>query len=162
MADVFRSGAFRRAVDTALKTLRAGDSRLFRIVDAAARASRRPGVALTALRDDIAALVRMTREFASGRYRKIPHRTLIAVVAGLVYLADPLDLVPDMLPGIGLVDDAAVLGWVLHLVRRDLDAFLFWEREWGGAIDVEGHAVTPAPDPAPPGLLPGGLEEGAG
>ena len=158
MADVFHSGAFRRAVETALKTLRSRDPRLFAVVDAAMRASQRPAAALAALRGDVAGLIRMTREFAAGRYRRIPHRTIVAVVAGLIYLADPVDLIPDVLPAIGLVDDAAVLGWVLHLVRRDLDDFLVWEREWGGAIDIDGQPVAEEPAAAPR-LAAGGLEE---
>ncbi len=43
----------------------------------------------------------------------------------------PLDLVPDFLPA-GLVDDAAVLAFVIYLVRDELDAFLEWESNQGG------------------------------
>jgi uncharacterized membrane protein YkvA (DUF1232 family) len=43
-------------------------------------------------------------------------RALLFIVLG--YLALPIDLVPDFLPGIGQLDDAVVLGLALRLVVR--------------------------------------------
>jgi uncharacterized membrane protein YkvA (DUF1232 family) len=43
-----------------------------------------------------------------------PRRTVLFVV--LAYLALPIDLVPDFLPGIGQLDDAVLLGLALRLV----------------------------------------------
>jgi len=43
-----------------------------------------------------------------------PRRALLFVALG--YLAFPLDLVPDFLPGIGQLDDAVVLGLALRLL----------------------------------------------
>ncbi len=45
----------------------------------------------------------------------------VEVAAALVYLLNPFDLMPDMLP-IGLVDDIAVLGVVWKLVQRHITA----------------------------------------
>lgn len=158
MVDVLHSGAFRRALNAALRALRTRDARLFRVVEAATRASRGSGNALLALRDDLAAAIRMVREFAAGHYRTIPRRTLVVMIAALIYLADPMDLIPDILPGLGLIDDAALLAWAFHQVRRDLDDYLAWEHEWGGAIDVDPIPTEPAPpEREPPPLLPTNL-----
>jgi uncharacterized membrane protein YkvA (DUF1232 family) len=43
-----------------------------------------------------------------------PRRALLFLVLG--YLALPIDLVPDFLPGIGQLDDAVLLGLALRLV----------------------------------------------
>jgi uncharacterized membrane protein YkvA (DUF1232 family) len=43
-----------------------------------------------------------------------PRRVVLFLVIG--YLALPIDLVPDFLPGIGQLDDAVVLGLALRLV----------------------------------------------
>lgn len=40
------------------------------------------------------------------------------VVAALVYLINPLDAIPDVLPGIGLADDLAVLALTLERLSR--------------------------------------------
>jgi uncharacterized membrane protein YkvA (DUF1232 family) len=51
-----------------------------------------------------------------ARDRRIsrPRRALLFLV--LAYLALPIDLVPDFLPGIGQLDDAVLLGLALRLV----------------------------------------------
>ncbi len=43
----------------------------------------------------------------------------VEVAAALVYLLNPFDLMPDMLP-IGLMDDIAVLGVVWKLIQRHI------------------------------------------
>jgi uncharacterized membrane protein YkvA (DUF1232 family) len=43
-----------------------------------------------------------------------PRRAFLFIVLG--YLAFPIDLVPDFLPGIGQLDDAVILGIALRLV----------------------------------------------
>jgi uncharacterized membrane protein YkvA (DUF1232 family) len=51
-----------------------------------------------------------------ARDRRIskPRRAALLIVLG--YLALPIDLVPDFLPGIGQLDDAVILGLALRLV----------------------------------------------
>ena len=65
--------------------------------------------------------------FVMWRYR-IPPRGLVAMVASLVYLASPVDVLPEVLLGpLGLLDDAgavtaaAVFVYKLVTVRRRLD-----------------------------------------
>jgi len=107
---------------------------------AAARLVGRHGLA--PVRNDLATVLRLTREAAAGRYRRVPKRALVALIAGIVYLVNPLDLVPDVLPLVGFADDLAVLLWVTRQFRHELDEFLAWEREWGGALDVEACPVA--------------------
>ncbi len=60
-----------------------------------------------------------------------PRRMLLFLVLG--YLALPIDLVPDFLPGIGQLDDAVVLGLALRVVVR------------GGGIELV-RAAWPGPE----------------
>jgi uncharacterized membrane protein YkvA (DUF1232 family) len=56
----------------------------------------------------------------SGRYRP-PHWYTLPVAAGaLAYAVSPADVVPDVLPLAGAVDDAVVLALAVWLLRRDL------------------------------------------
>jgi len=93
--------------------------------EASQTASRRSGPFETVL-DDFRTLIRLTVAYSRGHYRKIPADQLAVVVAGLVYVVSPIDLVPDFLPG-GFLDDAFVVGWVIKTVRAELDAFRAWE-----------------------------------
>ena len=80
-----------------------------------------------AIRSDLPVLLRVVRAYARGDYRKIPWRSVVTVVAGLLYFLAPVDLIPDFIPLVGYIDDAAVIGLVLRYVRRDLEAFEAWE-----------------------------------
>jgi uncharacterized membrane protein YkvA (DUF1232 family) len=74
----------------------------------------------TSLRDATRLLpdtLRLVRRLASDR--TIRRRTRWLVVALLVYLASPFDLVPDFVPVIGFADDAIITAFVLgHVIRR--------------------------------------------
>jgi uncharacterized membrane protein YkvA (DUF1232 family) len=54
----------------------------------------------------------------------LPRPVKIALAAAVVYLASPIDLIPDFIPFLGYVDDllvaAIVLDGVLNFVDRDL------------------------------------------
>jgi uncharacterized membrane protein YkvA (DUF1232 family) len=49
------------------------------------------------------------------------------LVAAVVYFVMPVDAVPDILLGFGLLDDAAILGWTLRSLDGDLKRFRAWE-----------------------------------
>ncbi len=77
--------------------------------------------------ENIQTLTRMLRTYASGRYREIPFSRIVLVVAALVYLVSPVDAIMDFLP-FGLVDDAAVIGWLVNLMSNEITHFKAWER----------------------------------
>lgn len=79
--------------------------------------------------DDLTALIRMIKAYASGRYRDVPWTTLVAATAAVIYVVTPVDLIPDVVPGVGFLDDAAVVAFVLGAITVDLDAFKEWERQ---------------------------------
>jgi len=45
------------------------------------------------------------------------------VLSGLAYLCDPEDLIPDDLPGIGMLDDAVMIELVFRELRHELEAY---------------------------------------
>jgi uncharacterized membrane protein YkvA (DUF1232 family) len=60
-------------------------------------------------------IVLVSRLARDGRISR-PRRILLFGVLG--YLALPIDLVPDFLPGIGQLDDAVLLGLALRVIVR--------------------------------------------
>ncbi len=44
----------------------------------------------------------------------VPRRAKLAPAVALFYLAIPIDLVPDFIPGLGQLDDALVAAWALR------------------------------------------------
>ena len=78
------------------------------------------------LRDDLQQLQGLCAAWWRGEYRAISAQALLAVVAALVYFLMPLDAVPDWLLGVGLLDDLAVLAWVLRTWEGELQAYATW------------------------------------
>jgi uncharacterized membrane protein YkvA (DUF1232 family) len=73
------------------------------------------------------AMLRLVRAYYRGEYRAIPRSVLLLIVAVLVYLVNPLDLLPDWIPGIGLLDDAFIVTLAVRKTRQTLDEFMAWE-----------------------------------
>lgn len=48
-----------------------------------------------------------------------PKSTVAALTLALLYFINPFDLIPDMIPGIGIIDDAVVFAWVSRLMATD-------------------------------------------
>jgi uncharacterized membrane protein YkvA (DUF1232 family) len=77
--------------------------------------------------EDGRVLTALVRDWRAGKYRQALYGTIAAVVFGLIYVVNPFDIVPDVLPIIGAVDDAAVIGALLILVERDLKKYRSWK-----------------------------------
>jgi len=81
----------------------------------------------TKLIEDIKVFIRMVKAYAKGSYREIPLKSIIYVVAALLYFIMPLDLIADFIPVTGYVDDFAVILWVYKQLQVEIEAFLSWE-----------------------------------
>lgn len=69
----------------------------------------------------------LIKDWRTGKYRQALYGTIAAVAFGLLYVLNPFDIVPDVLPFIGAVDDATVIGALLLLVERDLKKYRSWK-----------------------------------
>lgn len=87
----------------------------------------KPRHALGTARDQLATLMRLLRAWLSSDYRELPLQAVIAATGAVLYFFLPLDLIPDFLPGIGFVDDIAVILWASRQLAGELDRFRAWE-----------------------------------
>lgn len=69
----------------------------------------------------------LVNDYYKGNYRKIPYKSLAAGVAALLYIINPVDIVPDFIPLVGYIDDAMVIGFCIKLVESDLEAYRHWK-----------------------------------
>jgi len=65
-------------------------------------------------------MMELVDDFRSGSYRKVPWRSLAVGVAAILYVANPADLLPDVLAGLGVLDDVAVVAFAARVMRSDL------------------------------------------
>jgi uncharacterized membrane protein YkvA (DUF1232 family) len=77
--------------------------------------------------DDGKTLVALLKDYRAGNYRAALYGTIAAVVFALIYVFNPLDIIPDVLPFVGAVDDASVIAACLMLVERDLLKYKNWK-----------------------------------
>jgi len=75
---------------------------------------------------DIRDLYGMVSAAVTGKY-KIPFRTIAAVTFTLLYLANPLDLIPDIIPVVGYIDDAFIVGLCVRFIGSDLEKYRIWK-----------------------------------
>lgn len=66
------------------------------------------------------------KDAVSGRYGGLGTRSLVILLAGVLYFVVPLDAVPDFLFGWGLLDDAAVMSYVFATLADELAAYQQW------------------------------------
>ena len=77
----------------------------------------------------LTALFRLLKAYIRKDYRNIPWGPIVLVIVAIIYFVSPIDLISDILPGIGLIDDAAIIAFVVAQIKADLDNFLAWEVE---------------------------------
>ena len=80
---------------------------------------------------DVAVLLSMIRAFAKKQYTEVPVTSILFGIAALIYVVNPFDLMPDYIPGVGLLDDAAALGLVLQALHMDLNKYKKWQKASG-------------------------------
>jgi uncharacterized membrane protein YkvA (DUF1232 family) len=69
----------------------------------------------------------MLRDSFKRKYRKTPWGTLTGGIFSILYLLNPLDIIPEALPIVGIVDDTLVFGVFLALLSRDVKKYLLWK-----------------------------------
>ena len=74
-------------------------------------------------------------------YRQVSMKTILSIVASLLYFVSPIDVIPDFLPLVGFADDIALVVWVFNSLQGELVNFRDWERSQarvsGKVIDVK-------------------------
>jgi uncharacterized membrane protein YkvA (DUF1232 family) len=104
------------------------------------------GAKLGRLRD-LAQNVRTLFELLTDRSFPVPWRTTAAVVFALGYFVLSLDVIPDVIPVLGFLDDALVVAEVVYLLSGELRRY----REHVHASAPASAATVPVPEPAPSG-----------
>ena len=58
----------------------------------------------------------------TGRF-EFPKATVAAITLALLYFINPFDMIPDVLPVIGLVDDAMIFAFVTKMMEDDVKRY---------------------------------------
>lgn len=86
---------------------------------------------------NVPTLATLIRSYVNGSYKEIPTGTILALISALAYFILPIDVVADIIPMVGLLDDAAVLTACLAMCQTDVDAFVEWKHKQDGINLIE-------------------------
>jgi len=77
--------------------------------------------------ENISSLFGMLSDYWAGNYSAMPWTVVAAIIFALLYFLNPADLIPDIIPGLGYIDDASVVGIVVASIEHHIGAYRQWK-----------------------------------
>lgn len=84
------------------------------------------GEAIMTLRTQLTDLIDMLKAYYNGEYKHVPYKTLVKALGAVIYFVFIIDLIPDFIPFFGLMDDVAVVAWVVKAISNDIERYKMW------------------------------------
>ena len=88
-----------------------------------------PAKKIITYKNKIPLLISCLKSYIKREYTEIPLGSMLAIVSALIYWVSPIDIIPDCIPGVGYIDDTAVVLACLAMVKADLDDYKKWLEE---------------------------------
>lgn len=67
-------------------------------------------------------------DYMRGNYRDVKKADIIMIIAGLLYLLNPADIIPDYILFFGFIDDLSVLKFIVKKLDKQLGKYDEWRR----------------------------------
>ena len=71
-------------------------------------------------------MISLLRDYVKGEYLDLPLKSLLALTSALIYFVSPIDLIPDTIPGLGFLDDIAVILHCWKCIEGDVVRYIAW------------------------------------
>ena len=111
----FKSGAW---MDKAQSCLKTPDS-LKKLSDDLSGYMNKDG--LKNVQSQLVQLYDYVKQLLTKGYYDYKDHTLVLIIAVIIYVVSPIDLIPDYLPAVGLIDDSALVGWLFQKLGDKLN-----------------------------------------
>ncbi|MBM7549701.1 YkvA family protein [Peptoniphilus gorbachii] len=66
-------------------------------------------------------------DYSKGNYRDVKKKDILLIIAGILYLLNPADIVPDFILFFGFFDDLSVLTYIIKKLDRELEKYDQWK-----------------------------------
>lgn len=70
---------------------------------------------------------RLLKASVNRQYKALPWKSVLSIAASLIYFLNPADIIPDIIPFSGLLDDFTILVWTYNSLFTELEEFKKWE-----------------------------------
>jgi uncharacterized membrane protein YkvA (DUF1232 family) len=81
--------------------------------------------------------IAMINAWRGGDYEGASTKTMVILLAAVLYFVVPLDVIPDFFLGWGFIDDMAVMGYVFSQLTDEVEAFKTWQDANANQMDDE-------------------------
>lgn len=76
---------------------------------------------------DFKLLFSMIKDYYNRKYTTVPWYVISAIGGALLYVISPIDLIPDFIPFVGYIDDAAVIAFCINRISAEVDKYKRWK-----------------------------------
>ena len=151
--DVAGSAIFKKFLKTAEGYIKQPTRMKKLLTDAYEKASQKNEIGTLAHEawETLQTMFRLIKASISGEYTGVPSTTIAAAVAVLIYFLSPIDLIPDFIPVLGLLDDVALVAWFSTTLKGEMDKFNEWELTRPAVVKTSAADKAPA---STSGLVP--------
>ena len=73
-------------------------------------------------------MMSLVKSYVKKEYTELPIAIMISIVIALLYFLSPVDLLPDVVPVVGYLDDGAVIIGCLSFAMTDLKDYRKWRK----------------------------------
>ena len=84
---------------------------------------------LSSAKDTLILMKNYLHDIAIGRYKNYDIKKLSIVIAAIIYVITPIDLLPDFIPS-GFIDDLSIVTWALKEVASELERYKLWQKDF--------------------------------
>ena len=83
---------------------------------------------LSSAKDTLILMKNYLHDIATGQYKDYDIKKLSVVIAAIIYVITPIDLLPDFIPP-GFIDDLSIVAWALKEVATELERYKQWQKD---------------------------------
>lgn len=79
------------------------------------------------LKEDVITSVSLIKDWKNNEYTDVSKKTIISLLAGLIYFVNPFDLIPDFLLHVGFIDDIGVLTFIMSQFKNEIETYKIYK-----------------------------------
>lgn len=81
----------------------------------------------------------LLKDFSSKEYTDVSKVSIGVIIGALLYVFSPIDIIPDFIPIIGLIDDGIMIALAISFTKKEIEKYKEWKKRPSRIISFEGY-----------------------